>query len=100
MPAYVLVDAVQLDEEGALKYRALAEPSIHRYGGRYLVQGQVPEVAVGSWPSPERVVTVLEFPDMARLREWHDSPEYREAVKFREGSIELRMLFVEGKLAG
>lgn len=97
MAAYVIVDAQVLDAEGALAYRALAEPSIRLYGGRYLVQGAVPEAAEGAaWPS-SRVATVIEFPDMDRLREWYGSAEYGEAQVARQGAIDLRLLFVEGK---
>ncbi|WP_326614274.1 DUF1330 domain-containing protein [Streptomyces scopuliridis] len=98
MTAYVLVDAQVLDGERARGYRALAEPSIQLYGGRYLVQGTVPEVVEGTWPS-SRVATVLEFPDMDRLKEWYASAEYQEAKAVRGAAIELRMLFVEGKPA-
>ncbi|MER0482405.1 DUF1330 domain-containing protein [Streptomyces sp. Edi2] len=96
MPAYVIVDAEVWDTERALDYRALAEPSIQLYGGRYLVQGAVPEVAEGAaWPS-SRVATVVEFPDMGRLKEWYASAEYEEAKVARKGAMELRMLFVGG----
>ncbi|WP_158893333.1 DUF1330 domain-containing protein [Amycolatopsis anabasis] len=95
MAAYVIVEAGVLDAERAHAYRMLAEPSIRRYDGRYLVQGTVPEVAEGTWPA-SRVTTIVEFPDMDRLKEWYDSPEYREAIVARQGAIELRMVFAEG----
>ncbi|MBC3984066.1 DUF1330 domain-containing protein [Streptomyces sp. AC536] len=98
MPAYVLVDAEVYDHEAADRYRVLAEESIARYGGRYLIQGTVPEAAEGGWPAG-RVVTTLEFPDMARLREWHTSPEYARAAAIRAGAIDVRMLFAEGTAA-
>ncbi|MEU9115799.1 DUF1330 domain-containing protein [Streptomyces sp. NPDC048483] len=97
MTAYVIVDAEVLDEERARAYRALAEPSIALHGGRYLVQGTVPEAAEGSWPSPSRVMTVVEFPDMDRLKEWYTSREYKQAKAARRTAIELRLLFVEGR---
>ncbi|MFT2016017.1 DUF1330 domain-containing protein [Streptomyces sp. 796.1] len=98
MPAYVLVDAEVHDPEVAARYRVLAEESIARYGGRYLIQGTVPEVIEGDWPAG-RVVTTLEFPDLDRLKEWHASPEYTRAAALRQGAIDVRMLFAEGRAA-
>ncbi|MFE0020743.1 DUF1330 domain-containing protein [Amycolatopsis sp. NPDC059021] len=95
MPAYVLVEAEELDTERALEYRSLAQQSIRRYGGVYRLRGAVPEAVEGTWPSPSRVTTVVEFPDMARLREWYDSPEYQRAKALREGAIDVRLLFAE-----
>ncbi|MEU6122150.1 DUF1330 domain-containing protein [Streptomyces sp. NPDC047123] len=98
MPAYVIVDAEVLDMERAGAYRTLAEPSVRRYGGRYLIEGAVPEAAEGAWPA-SRIVAVVEFPDMARLKEWYTSPEYTKAKAVRESAIDMRLLFVEGQPA-
>ncbi|NIH79018.1 DUF1330 domain-containing protein [Amycolatopsis viridis] len=53
-----------------------------------------PEPVEGTWAAPRLVI--LEFPDMDRIREWYDSPEYRRARKIREGAARVSMLFVEG----
>ncbi|WP_433660922.1 DUF1330 domain-containing protein [Nocardia sp. CA-128927] len=95
MTAYVIVDAEIQDEERARAYRAVAVPSVLKYGGRYLVAGATPETAVGSWPAAA-VTTVIEFPDMDRLREWHASAEYAAAKELRAGAFKLRLLFAEG----
>jgi uncharacterized protein (DUF1330 family) len=41
-------------------------------------------------------LVVIEFPDMDRIREWYDSPEYRRAREIREGKVRVGMLFAEG----
>ncbi|MEU4845908.1 DUF1330 domain-containing protein [Streptomyces gilvosporeus] len=46
------------------------------------------------WDSSRLVV--IEFPDMDRIREWYDSPEYQRAREIREGKVTVGMLFVEG----
>ncbi|WP_454195185.1 DUF1330 domain-containing protein [Nocardia sp. Marseille-Q1738] len=92
MPAYVIVEAEVLDEEVDLEYWRLAEPSIRRFGGRYLV-ATVPEAVEGAWPG--RAV-VLEFPDLDRVREWYDSPEYLAAREVRKSGVEVRMIFADG----
>jgi uncharacterized protein (DUF1330 family) len=55
----------------------------------------VPEVVSGTW-DPSRIMTIIEFRDMDRLKEWYSSPEYQKALAVREGSMEIRELFVEG----
>ncbi|MFQ6398628.1 DUF1330 domain-containing protein [Nocardia sp. KC 131] len=95
MVAYLIVDAEQFDDERALEYRALAEASIYQYGGRYLVMGAEPEALAGTWPASRRM-TVLEFPDKARLEQWHASPEYTAAAEIRKTAIDVRMVIADG----
>jgi uncharacterized protein (DUF1330 family) len=95
MPAYVISEVEFLDEEQGQRYRDLAAASIAEYGGRYLVRGAQPDVPEGEWPERQRVV-VVEFPSMERLRAWHTSPEYAEALKFRDVALTRRLLFVDG----
>lgn len=94
MSAYVIVNADVLDEEAGLAYAPVAQESILRHGGRYLVAGPTPEPVEGTWDSSRFLV--IEFPDMDRVREWYDSPEYRRAREIREGKVRVRMLFAEG----
>ncbi|WP_067970793.1 DUF1330 domain-containing protein [Nocardiopsis trehalosi] len=94
MPAYAIVGIDVLDEGAGLAYAAVARPSILGHGGRYLVAGPTPEPVEGTWDSSRLVV--IEFPDMDRLRQWYDSPEYRRARRIRENAARVRMLFVEG----
>jgi uncharacterized protein (DUF1330 family) len=95
MAAYVISEVEVYDEEQARRYRDLAADSISRYGGRYLVRMAKPQVAEGEWPPDERVV-IVEFPDLARAREWYASPEYAEALAVRQSALGRRLLFVEG----
>ena len=43
-----------------------------------------------------KTLVIVEFPSMARAREWYRSPEYAEALKVRAGALERRLVFVEG----
>ncbi|MGW2631485.1 DUF1330 domain-containing protein [Streptomyces chattanoogensis] len=95
MPAYVISEVEVLDEELADTYRTLAEASIRRYGGRYIVRCALPEAVEGAWPSSQRVV-VVEFPDTDRVKEWYASAEYAEALEVRKTALERRLLLVEG----
>jgi uncharacterized protein (DUF1330 family) len=96
MAAYVISEVRVLDEALTDRYRELAQASIARYGGRYLVRGALPEVVEGDgWPPEHRMVAV-EFPTMERARAWYASPEYAEALEVRGVALSRRLLFVEG----
>ena len=94
MSAYVISELEVLDPVAIETYRALAAKSIAQYGGRYLVRGGAAELAEGG-PPPKSLI-VVEFPSMARLREWYASPEYAEALKARQTALDRRLIFVEG----
>jgi len=94
MTAYVISEIEVRDPEGFEAYRTLAAKTIAHYGGRYLVRGGKAELAEGNLP-PKSIV-VVEFPTMARLKEWYASPEYAEALKIRADALERRLVFVEG----
>ncbi|MGF6434160.1 DUF1330 domain-containing protein [Bradyrhizobium elkanii] len=94
MPAYVISEVEMRDAAAFEAYRTLAANTIAQYGGRYVVRGGAAEV-VGGGPPPNAIV-IVEFPTMARLREWYASPEYAEALKLRATALERRLLFVEG----
>jgi uncharacterized protein (DUF1330 family) len=94
MSAYVISELEVLDPVAIETYRTLAAQSIAQYGGRYLIRGGVASAAEGE-PPPKNIV-VVEFPSMARLREWYASPEYAEALKVRQTALDRRLIFVEG----
>src|SRR3954447_9362029 len=72
--AYVISEVRIVDTQAAERYVALAEASITRYGGRYVARAAVPEVPEGDWDEGWRVV-IVEFPTMAKLKEWHTSDD-------------------------
>ena len=96
MPAYVISEVKFLDRALVDRYRPLAAASIERYGGKYVVRGGPVELVEGT-RDPERSIVVVEFPDMARAKEWYASPDYAEALKVRNaGALERTLVFVEG----
>ncbi len=93
-PAFVVVNFDVLDEEAGSAYAAVAQQSILNHGGHYLVAGPAPKPIEGTWDSSGFVV--IEFPNMDRIRQWYDSPEYRRARQIRKDKARVTMLFVEG----
>jgi uncharacterized protein (DUF1330 family) len=94
MVAYMLVDIDIHDPVGYEEYRRLATPTVHQYGGRYIVRGGRTEVIEGT-RIPARVV-VLEFPSPDQARAWWDSPEYRPLRAIRQRTATTSMILVEG----
>lgn len=94
MSAYVVVHIEVSDAEQFEQYKTAAAAAVEKHGGRYLARGGRLEVLEGEPPRPRLVV--LEFPDLATARRWYDSPEYREAIRLREGAARFDMVAVEG----
>ena len=94
MPAYVIVEITITDAETYERYKAIAPPSIARYGGRYLVRGGRTEALEGAW-TPSRFV-MLEFPDVQTAKAWWSSPEYAPVKALRQSCADTDMLLVEG----
>ncbi|MBR0718850.1 DUF1330 domain-containing protein [Bradyrhizobium liaoningense] len=96
MAAYVISEVEMRDPTGFEAYRTLAARTIAQYGGRYLVRAGAAELAEGNLPP--KAIVIVEFPTMARLKEWYRSAEYAEALKLRQSALQRRLLFVEGVL--
>jgi uncharacterized protein (DUF1330 family) len=94
MAAYVISEVEIIDPSAMEHYRALAARSIAAYDGRYLVRGGAAEAVEGG-PSPNSLI-VVEFPSMARAREWYASAAYAEALKVRRTALDRRLIFGEG----
>jgi len=92
--AYVISDLEVLDDELIKTYRLLAQESIAKYGGRYLVRGGQVEPVEGGW-TPKAIV-IVEFPDMARAKAWYRSADYAEALKVRDEALTRKLIFVDG----
>jgi len=94
MHAFVIVEIEVHDPETYENYRSLASASVEAYGGKFLARGGATESLEGDW-TPERIV-VLEFPSLARARQWWASPEYSDAKAIRMQAARTRMIATEG----
>jgi uncharacterized protein (DUF1330 family) len=95
MTAYVISEVEVLDDKLIETYRTLAQATIERYGGRYIVRGGDVELIEGERNAARRFV-IVEFPTMEAARRWYGSPEYAEALKVRAGVLTRTLVFVEG----
>lgn len=94
MPAYLFANVEVTDPAGYEDYRQRVTATIEAFGGRYLVRGGATEVLEGD-SIPKRLV-ILEFADMARLKAWYHSPEYRPLIELRQKTTTSTLIAVEG----
>jgi len=94
MKAYVIVEVSITDKIQYEEYKKLTPAAIAAYDGRFLVRGGRTETLEGDW-QPERMV-VVEFPSLAKAREWWNSDQYAKARAIRQRSAHTKMLIVEG----
>ena len=94
MAAYLIGDVEVIDAAGYDVYRQQVPATIAAYGGRYLARGGAIETLEGGW-APQRCV-ILEFPSMAQLKTWWDSPEYVPLRAIRERTTHSRIIVTEG----
>ena len=94
MPAYIIVEIEVTDPVGYEEYKKQAAATVHKYDGKYIVRGGKAEILEGNW-KPKRIV-ILEFPTVARAKEWLTCEEYREPRKLRHRTAKTNMLVIEG----
>jgi uncharacterized protein (DUF1330 family) len=90
MAAYLIANIEVHDPEGFARYGAL----VARFGGRYLVRGGNLETLEGQ-PGLNRLV-ILEYPDMASLRAFYFSEDYKPLLALREAATTSHVTLAEG----
>ena len=94
MSAYLFANVEVTDAAGYEQYRQRVSATIEAHGGRFVVRGGATEVLEGDW-TPKRLV-ILEFADMAQLKAWYQSPEYRPLIELRQRTAKSTLVAVEG----
>jgi uncharacterized protein (DUF1330 family) len=90
---YVIAEIEVTDPDGYAEYAPLANASVLRHGGRFVVRGGPSETMEGDWAG--RMV-VLEFESLEAARSWYHSDDYQAALPVRLRSSRGRMIAVEG----
>jgi uncharacterized protein (DUF1330 family) len=94
MAAYVIGEIDVTDPKAYDEYRRQVLATIEKHGGRFVVRGGAVEPLEGGW-TPKRIV-VVEFPSLAKAREWYRSPEYAPLIKLRQKASRGKLVAVEG----
>lgn len=94
MSAYIVTEIVVHNPVRYEDYKAMVQPTLGPYGGRFIVRGGKVETLEGDW-SPQRFV-IVEFPDVAKAKAWWGSTEYAEAKALRHANATSQMIVVQG----
>ena len=94
MPAYLHADIEITDTATYEEYRRQVPAMIAAHGGRYLVRGGAMQVLEGQRSASRRVI--LEFPDMAHLLAFYNSPEYAPMKALRQRASHGSLVAIEG----
>ena len=94
MAAYIHANVEVTDPIAYEEYRRQVPAVVAAYGGRFLVRGGATEVLEGD-AHPQRQV-ILEFPDMASLKAFYHSPEYRPLIAIRQRASNGQLVAIEG----
>lgn len=94
MPAYIIADVTTTDQVTMDEYRKQVPATVAKYGGRFLVRGGAHETVEGTW-KPSRLV-IIEFPSLARAKEWYDCAEYKGPKDLRIKAGRTNLVMVEG----
>lgn len=94
MPAYLHANIEVTDATLYDDYRRQVAATISAHGGRFLVRGGASERLEGD--DPVRRQVILEFPDMAALKRWYQSPEYAPLIELRKRAARGTLVAIEG----
>jgi uncharacterized protein (DUF1330 family) len=90
-----VINASILDQELLDEYRAVAKPSMAKYGARMLAGANDAEIIEGE-PFGRRVV-VVEFPSREAFHTWYTDPEYAGPLAMRLKATHGIALLVDGR---
>jgi len=93
MPAFLIADIEVKDPDTYDRYRKKNPEIVNKFGGRYIARGGEVKILEGDW-TPRRTV-IIEFPDMASINAFYDSPEYTDLRKIRWQSADSRLVAIE-----
>ena len=94
MSVYSISSITVKDWDTYREYMKHVPAIIEKYGGRYLVRGGEIISDDTSW-QPQRVV-ILEFPDLAQMKAFRDSDEYKPVAELRHKAADTEGFVVAG----
>ena len=94
MPAYVIVRVEVTDRDKYNEYLKAGPGTLAQYGGKFIARNG--EKATLEGPEETRRLIILEFPSLAKAKEWYNSKEYQDAKKLRAGASIGSLVAIEG----
>lgn len=94
MKAYAIANLRSVRMGDAIvEYLERIDETLAPYDGHFIVHGATAEQIEGDWDGSP---IVIEFPDYDHLRDWYESPDYREILALRTENSDGVVIFVEG----
>ena len=94
MSAYVIIRIKVTDAEKLKAYQKVAPSIIEQYEGRILARGG--ELVSLEGPHETRRVVIIEFPSLARAKEFYRSEAYTSAIALRENAAVFESIAIDG----
>jgi uncharacterized protein (DUF1330 family) len=94
MSVYIVAQLKFTRRESYDRYQSRFMDVFRKFRGKLLVADAHPAVLEGEWPRDK--VVIMEFPDDAAAREFHDSPEYQAISVDRKAGADAIVLSVRG----
>jgi uncharacterized protein (DUF1330 family) len=94
MPAYMIARVNVTDWDKYNEYIKVTPGIIAKFGGRFIVRGG--ETVTLEGPEEKWRIVVVEFPNIAKAKEFYYSPEYTDAKKIREGAALAQFVAIDG----
>ena len=94
MAVYIVGQINITDAEMFKIYSEKVAPTVHQYGGRYLVRGGAVEKLEGNFSGARMVV--IEFESTDAVKRWYTSEEYVPLIKIRQHASDADILMVDG----
>ncbi len=94
MSAYLIVNIEKIKDQDKLKeYGEKVTAHTAKFGGALLAASPAPTVLEGSLNSLRTLI--IEFPDLASLNGWYESPDYQPMKVIRQAAIDATLSIVE-----
>lgn len=93
MTAYLFIQLQIHDRARFLEYAEAARDIAPRYGARYLATGRPAEILEGDGVT--QPIVLSQWPSSDAIRAFWNAPEYRAAVKLREGAATVSATIIE-----
>jgi len=93
MPALIIAEIEIHDVSQYENYKKLTPATVAAYDGKFVVRGAEAETLEGDWQA-KRIV-VLQFPSVARAKEWWNSDAYAAPKALRQQISTGKMIVVQ-----
>ena len=95
MKCYFFAQIRITDEAHYQKYLDRVDKVSAAYKGELLAVDDAPEILEGSWNYTRAVL--IRFPSRKDFRQWYNSTEYQEILKYRLEAADCDTIVIEGK---